>query len=62
MEFVQKYPAVLVAVIVVCVSIVGWSVWRAFTPTRSDPRSTSMGPITPRSSILGPDRSGAPRK
>jgi hypothetical protein len=62
MDFIQKNPAVLVAVVVVAVGLAGWSVWRAFAPSHSDPRATVKGRITPRSSILGPDQSGAPRQ
>jgi hypothetical protein len=61
MELVQKYPGVVIAVVVVAVILLGWSAWSALAPPRSNPTAGKMGPITPMSSMLGPDRSGAPR-
>jgi hypothetical protein len=61
MELIQRYPAAIVAIAVVAVGLAGWSVWRVFAPPRSDPRASPMGEIRPRSSILGPGQSGAPR-
>src|SRR3712207_5932144 len=61
MNFFQKNPAVLVAIIVIALGIAGWSIWRMAAPPAGDPTETKMGPITPMSSMFGPDQSGAPR-
>jgi hypothetical protein len=61
MELAQRYPAVIAAVVVVALGLAGWSVWRTFAPPRSSPTASPMGEIRPRSSILGPSQSGAPR-
>ena len=62
MEIIQKYPVPVAAAVVVALALLGWSAWSVLAPpSKGDASVGKMGPITPMSSILGPNQSGGPR-
>lgn len=56
---------IMVVVAVVALALAAWSGWRFFggssSPSMQERMNTQSGPITPMSSMFGPDASGRPR-
>jgi hypothetical protein len=61
MEFLQRKLPLVAAVAVVAVLLLGWVIWRQLGPPAGKYNETQAGPISPMSSMLGPDARGRPQ-